>query len=138
MFAGTINVFYTFWVTLFGDFVGWTNPYGNVLGTFGNPNFVGSFLGISVSIYFAYAIRPQTTKPYRAIALVLIVIGWFEIKESSAIQGIVVGAGGMALVLFLYLRSRCRTIFVPLIYFFIVSGPASTPPFKRLDISPIS
>ena len=138
MFAGTINVFYTFWVTLFGDFVGWTNPYGNVLGTFGNPNFVGSFLGISVSIYFAYAIRPQTTKPYRAIALVLIVIGCFEIKESSAIQGIVVGAGGMALVLFLYLRSRCRTIFVPLIYFFIVSGLGIIALLGALQKGPLS
>ena len=138
MFAGTINVFYTFWVTLFGDFVGWTNPYGNVLGTFGNPNFVGSYLGISVSIFFAYAIRPQTTMRYRAITLLLIVIGWVEIRESSAIQGIVVGAGGMALVLFLYLRSRCQTVFIPLIYSFIVSGLGIAAVLGALQKGPLS
>ncbi len=56
LFAGLINLIYCGWVILFGDFIGWNNPYGNILGTFGNPNFIGAFLGIFVSAYTAYAI----------------------------------------------------------------------------------
>jgi hypothetical protein len=44
--AGLVNVIYCLWVILFGDFIPWNNPYGNILGTFGNPNFIGAFLGL--------------------------------------------------------------------------------------------
>jgi hypothetical protein len=43
--AGFVNVIYCGWVIAFGDFIPWNNPYGNILGTFGNPNFIGAFLG---------------------------------------------------------------------------------------------
>ena len=36
--AGVVNAIYSLWVISFGDFIGWNNPYGNILGTFGNPN----------------------------------------------------------------------------------------------------
>ena len=39
--AGSVNVVYALWVMAFGDFIGWSNPYGNLLGTLGNPNFIG-------------------------------------------------------------------------------------------------
>jgi hypothetical protein len=44
--AGAVNVVYCTWVIAFGDFIPWNNPYGNILGTFGNPNFIGAFLGL--------------------------------------------------------------------------------------------
>ena len=59
IFAGVVNLVYCGWVILFGDFIGWSNPYGNILGTFGNPNFIGAFLGIFLSAYVAYAISPK-------------------------------------------------------------------------------
>ena len=31
-FAGSINVLYCGWVLAFGDFIGWNNPYGDILG----------------------------------------------------------------------------------------------------------
>ena len=54
--TGTVNVLYCGWVVFFGDFIGWSNPYGNILGLFGNPNFIGAFLGIWISSTIAYFI----------------------------------------------------------------------------------
>ena len=44
--AGAVNLVYAYWVITFGDFIPWNNIYGNLLGTLGNPNFIGSFFGI--------------------------------------------------------------------------------------------
>ncbi len=122
MAAGFVNAIYSLWVTLFGDFIGWTNPYGNILGTFGNPNFVGAFLGIFATVLFAYLIKPDLGVPLRIGAGITLLITFFEIRESSAIQGVVVGAGGIALVGFYFLRSRFKSALVPAIYSLAVSG----------------
>jgi hypothetical protein len=43
---GLINVIYCAWVILFlVTSYRWNNPYGNILGLFGNPNFISAFLG---------------------------------------------------------------------------------------------
>jgi hypothetical protein len=104
--AGTINILYCFWVILFGDFVGWDNPYGNILGTLGNPNFIGAFLGIVFSSLFALVIDSNSSRKVRFFALGLLPVCAFEIIDSSAIQGRVVAVFGSSIVLFLYLRSR--------------------------------
>jgi hypothetical protein len=122
MAAGFINVYYSLWVTAFGDFIGWTNPYGNILGTFGNPNFVGAFLGIFATVLFAYLIKPDMSTPLRIGAGLTLLITFFEIKESHAIQGVVVGAGGIAVVGFYFLRSKFKSALVPAIYSLAISG----------------
>jgi len=122
MAAGFINAYYSLWVTVFGDFIGWSNPYGNILGTFGNPNFVGAFLGIFATVLFAYLLKPDLSAPLRIGAAITLLVTFFEIKESHAIQGVVVGAGGIALVGFYYLRSKFKSVLVPAIYSVVVSA----------------
>lgn len=114
LFAGLINVIYCGWVILFGDFIGWSNPYGNILGTFGNPNFIGAFLGIFVSAYTAYAIGPRKSNVWKWSLLIVVPLTLFEIVDSSAIQGRVVAAGGLALVVFSYLKFRVNKLFLAL------------------------
>jgi O-antigen ligase len=114
--AGLINVFYCFWVIVFGDFIGWSNPYGNILGTFGNPNFIGAFLGIFVSVFAAYLLAPGLDIKIRIGGALIILVALFEIKDSNAIQGIVVSAGGFAIVLFFFIRSRTKSLVPILIY----------------------
>lgn len=103
--AGIINVIYCFWALTFGDFIGWNNPYGNILGTFGNPNFIGAFLGIFISVYLAYALISRS-KIFKLSLAVVVPLTTYEIIESNAIQGRVVGAFGVAVVLFFWIRSR--------------------------------
>ena len=110
LFAGGIaNVAYCLWALLFGDFIGWNNPYGNILGTFGNPNFIGAFLGIFISALLAYVVQPGISWKYRALAAITIVVGLFEIKKSHAIQGLVVSAAGFAIAGFYFVRSRVKS-----------------------------
>ena len=55
--VGVVNVIYCGWAIIFGDFVAWNNPYGNILGTFGNPNFIGAFLGLFAASLVAYSFK---------------------------------------------------------------------------------
>jgi hypothetical protein len=116
LIAGAVNVVYSLWVIIFGDFVGWSNPYGNILGTFGNPNFIGAFLGIFASILFAYSIKPNLKLRYRISLTLVLLVTFIEINSSNAIQGIVVAAGGISLVGFYFLRSKFKSNVIPAIY----------------------
>ena len=113
-FAGVINILYCLWVISFGDFIGWRNPYGNILGTLGNPNFIGAFLGMFIATYFAYGISAQSSKRFKYSMILVLPITAFEIVDSHAIQGRVVGAAGFALVGFFYIRSKFKTPFLAL------------------------
>jgi hypothetical protein len=110
--AGLVNLIYCLWVIIFGDFVGWNNPYGNILGTLGNPNFVGSFLGIIFSAAFAEIFNNKSAKNRRVIAGLILPVCGLEIIYSHAIQGRVVAAFGLALVLFLVLRSKLNKFYL--------------------------
>jgi len=116
LIAGGINVAYSLWVILFGDFIGWNNPYGNILGTFGNPNFIGAYLGIFASILFAYIIKPNLKLVYRVALTFVLLISFVEIRSSHAIQGIVVAGGGMSLVGLFFLRSKFKSNIIPALY----------------------
>jgi hypothetical protein len=111
-----VNVAYGAWTITFGDFVSWNNPYNRILGTFGNPNFIGAFLGIFASVLVAYLLTPGTKIAVRLVGIVILVATFLEIKSSQAIQGIVVSGGGIALVIFYYLRSKFTKWAIPFIY----------------------
>ena len=110
IFAGIVNMLYCLWVIAFGDFIGWSNPYGNILGTFGNPNFIGSFLGIFFSVVLAYGVSSESPKWLKALLLPILGLISFVIVDSSAIQGRVVAALGTGLVLFFLIRSKFNLI----------------------------
>lgn len=135
--AGIINVAYCLWAIAFGDFIGWNNPYGEILGTFGNPNFIGAFLGMFLAAYFGYAISSETKKYFRYSALVVLPVVAFEIVESRAIQGRVVGAAGLAIVGFFYLRSRFKPV-VTLIYVLSCSLAGAFALMGALQIGPLA
>jgi O-antigen ligase len=107
--AGIANVAYCLWAIAFGDFIGWNNPYGNILGTFGNPNFIGAFLGIFITALTAYVVQPKTSWKVRGLALIIVAAGLFEIKKSHAVQGLVVSAAGFSIIGFYLIRSRFKS-----------------------------
>ena len=137
IFAGVVNIIYCGWVILFGDFIGWNNPYGNILGTFGNPNFIGAFLGIFISAYVAYAISPKRSNLWRWSLLLVVPITLFEIIDSNAIQGRVVAAGGLALVAFSYLRFKVGRAVLGL-YSLGISALGVMAVFGALQIGPLT
>jgi len=108
--AGVVNVLYCGWVLAFGEILSWNNPYGNILGTFGNPNFIGAYLGIFVTVWLAFAIAPGTHKFFKIASLFLLPLASIEIVLSHAIQGRVLMLAGFGLVGFFWLRARFRNI----------------------------
>jgi hypothetical protein len=104
--AGFVNVLYCGWTIAFGDFVPWNNPYGNILGTFGNPNFIGAFLGIFAAALIAYILKPGTSLAIRITSSLIFLITVYEIIDSNAIQGRVVVAAGLGIVGFYLVRSK--------------------------------
>lgn len=120
--AGLINVIYCAWVILFGDFLSWNNPYGNILGLFGNPNFISAFLGIFITTILAGVVAPKTSWKYRVAGLLVALVAFYEVVDSNAIQGIVVTAGGMAIVGFFAVRAYLKSGIVTSAYAISVLG----------------
>ena len=108
LIAGAVNIIYCAWAIAFGDFIGWSNPYGNILGLFGNPNFIGAFLGMFITGSVAFAFSSHFAWKYRIAFIALGLIALYEIKESHAVQGLVVTGAGLAMIGFYLVRSRTK------------------------------
>jgi hypothetical protein len=102
-----VNVAYGLWVLFFGDFLGWQNNYGALLGTFGNPNFISSFLGMGFSLVLALTIKSNTRlRIGLLLALPLIAV---QLHESKSLQGIIVAVLGVWVVTFFWIRSKTQS-----------------------------
>lgn len=120
--AGTINVIYAIWVLAFGDFIGWSNPYGNLLGTLGNPNFIGSFFGMFAALLFTYVVAEKESKFKRISAVVLLPLVFVGIIQSHAVQGKVLFISGAAIVGFYFLRDKFQSQYVSLSYLLLAAS----------------
>ena len=104
--AGIVNVIYCLWAWQVGDFIPWSNPYKTILGTLGNPNFIGAFLGMFVSITLAIILQSKLDIKWRIAGSLLMALAFLEIRQSHAVQGVVVSAAGIAVVLFYFIKSK--------------------------------
>ena len=107
--AGIVNLIYGAWVAFFGDFIAWNNIYGNLLGTFGNPNFMGSFLGMLFGVILAYTISPSLDFKFRIVGFLLLGLTFFEITQTSAVQGVVLSGGAIFLCGFFWIWKKLRS-----------------------------
>ena len=108
LISGAVNILYAAWAITFGDFIGWSNPYGNILGLFGNPNFIGAFLGMFITGSVAFAFSSHFAWRYRVAFIALGIIALYEIKNSHAVQGLVVTGAGLAMIGFYIVRSKTK------------------------------
>jgi hypothetical protein len=133
LYVGYVNLAYCLWVIIFGDFIPWNNPYGNILGTFGNPNFIGAFLGIFFGVQLAFGLAKETSKRFKLALIVLLPLTLAEIIASHAIQGRVLAALSVSIICFFYLKSKVGIAPV-LVYLFsvtLVGGLALAGAFQR-------
>jgi hypothetical protein len=136
--AGLVNVAYVGWVIVFGDFLSWSNPYGNVLGTFGNPNFIGAFLGIFAASLIAFILKPGTSLVIRLASITIFFITIYEIIDSSAIQGRVVVAVGLGIVGFYLVRSRFQMVLAQMAYVAVMAIGGAFALLGALQIGPLT
>ena len=136
--AGVVNVIYCGWVILFGDFVPWNNPYGNILGTFGNPNFIGAFLGLFAASLVAYSFKSGLHIAIRVLSVIIFGISVIEIIDSSAIQGRVVVAAGLAIVGFYLVRSKSTGALFQVGYVVVISIGGIFALLGALQVGPLT
>jgi hypothetical protein len=136
--AGVVNVIYCGWVIVFGDFVPWNNPYGNILGTFGNPNFIGAFLGLFAASLVAYSFKSGLHIAIRVLSVIIFGISVIEIIDSSAIQGRVVVAAGLAIVGFYLVRSKFNSAMFQVGYVVVISVGGVFALLGALQIGPLT
>ena len=136
--AGLVNVIYCSWVILFGEFIPWNNPYGNILGTFGNPNFIGAFLGLFAASIVAYSLKQGTTIAVRLGVLVLFFVTLYAIVDSNAIQGRVVVAAGLGIVGFYLVRSKFEAFITQAVYLLFLGIVGTFALLGALQIGPLT
>ena len=136
--AGFVNVVYCSWVILFGEFIPWNNPYGNILGTFGNPNFIGAFLGLFAASMVAYSLKKGTSVAVRVGVLVLFLVTLYSIIDSHAIQGRVVVVAGLGIVGFYLVRSKFEAIIAQVVYVLFIGIAGTFALLGALQIGPLT
>lgn len=122
MIAGVVNVVYCLFVSFGYDFFTWNNPYKSVLGTFGNPNFIGAFMGIFFTLLIVQVLNPDNRLKSKIITILLIPPTIYVIHLSSALQGILVSAFGLLFTIFFLLRSQKKFFNLSWIYLCLLSG----------------
>ncbi len=138
LLAGLINVLYCGWVLAFGDFLSWNNPYGNILGTFGNPNFIGAFLGMFFTAWVALLLSKSTSKNFRIASIFVLPLTALEIYLSRAIQGRVLMVGGTSVVIFFWIRFRYQSKILLLAYSLITAVGAGFALAGALQLGPLT
>jgi hypothetical protein len=136
--AGIANVVYGVWTVAFGDFIGWANPYGNLLGTLGNPNFAGSFLGMFSALLFAVIFSPSFTRSYKFFVAGLLPITFFCIMQTEAVQGKVLFVVGCGISIFFYLRHKTHSWTTPALYTLLSGVVSSFALMGALQIGPLT
>ena len=134
--AGAINLIYCLWVIAFGDFLSWQNQYGNILGTFGNPNFSGSFLAMVTTSICAYLFKPNLDKKVRIILVGVVFVGVFEVYKSQALQGRVLLVFGLGFLFLLLILKKHKLL--PLIYLTVVAVVAVVAVMGTLQKGPLA
>ena len=138
LWAGGINIIYCAWVLAFGDFVGWENPYGKILGLFGNPDFISAYLGIFISVALARIFQPKSSNFIKVLLGIASLVALFEIRKSHAIQGLAVTAAGAVIVIFFVVRARFVSIRWTGIYVAIVSSLGLLSVLGAFQIGPLT
>ena len=116
----------------------WQNPYSPVVGTFGNPNFMGAFLGIGFAFAAAYLVSKRSNLKVRLLALSYLLIGGFDILKSDAQQGLIVAAASIGLVVYFLIKHYVPNKSVHITYLAISFLLGLTALFGTLQKGPLS
>ena len=114
--ASAFNVVYSIAASNGFDLFTWSNPYKSVLGTFGNPNFIGAFMGMFATVLFVQLFSNFSSRRHLIFIFISIVFTVYVILLTNALQGILVAAFGFSFSLYFYLRSSARFSKVSLLY----------------------
>jgi len=136
--AGILNVSYCLLSIAGIELIPWNNIYNTILGTLGNPNFIGAFLGMFAVWVLAYIVAEAQSRKIQISGFAIISLTFYEILKSHAIQGVVVFAIGASIVLWMKIRSTFKHHIIEYLFLsgVIVSGVFAV--LGALQIGPLT
>jgi hypothetical protein len=138
IFSGVINVILCLLELMGINLFGFNNIYHHILGTFGNPNFISSFLGIFISSYLVLIFKKNISVYYRISALVLLPLAFYEIVTSKSIQGIFVTGIGIGIAGFFLVKEFLKKTYFQIIYLTLTASVGLTAVLGALQIGPLA
>ncbi len=103
-------------------FTEFENDFGVLPSTLGNPNFLSSFLAISIVGILSWFFHPQTLTTWKPLAIFQVIVSLWIIGKTQSIQGFVALALGVAvLILFSVKKFFPKSIFL-LVSVFVMVG----------------
>jgi O-antigen ligase len=109
--AGSVNLLLSVFNIMGQDLLTWQNPNLLLLGTLGNTNFVGSFLGIYFTLCISMIFFIRLNKVQLFALLMISALTFYAILRTNALQGIIVSGLGTLIVLGFYIKSRFSKIY---------------------------
>jgi O-antigen ligase len=137
MFIGTLTISAYGFLQNFGyDFVEWSNPYSPVIGTVGNPNFMGALLAILSMTLLPVIFIKSTKKIYKIGMVFFISFNFIVTFFTNALQGILIFVfGSILFLLFVLLQKFKKLGLIGLTFFFIIAIVAVLGIFQRGPLS---
>jgi O-antigen ligase len=120
LIAGALSIAYGLLQAVGADPIEWVNQYSPVIGFLGNPNFESSFVGFSGVLAFGFIIAQGLNAALRSAYVAYLVLAVFVIIKTDSQQGLLVLAGGIAIVSMIWIsRSKFKFVTKPAL---ILSG----------------
>jgi O-antigen ligase len=120
LIAGAFSIAYGLLQVVGADPIEWVNQYSPVIGFLGNPNFESSFVGFSGVLAFGFIIAQGLNAALRSAYVAYLVLAVFVIIKTDSQQGLLVLAGGIAIVSMIWIsRSKFKFVTKPAL---ILSG----------------
>jgi O-antigen ligase len=104
--VGFIVGFYGFIQHFKVDFIKWNNPYNSVLSTLGNPDFAAAVMAIFLVLAFGLVINSSKSKMVRIWSALNVLLLLVTILFSQVRQGLLAGAAGIAVIVYIWLHQR--------------------------------
>lgn len=115
--AGGLNVVVCLLAISGNEIFVWDNPSKSIMGTFGNSNFIGAFLGMFSALVFIYLVVNLGNIKAILGSVALLAATLYVIDRTNALQGLVVFFMMGFLTIYFALRSRTKFTFVSKAYF---------------------
>lgn len=136
--AGMINVVYCALSIVGIELIPWNNIFNTILGTFGNPNFVGAFLGLFATYLFCSFFNENYNLKLKTFNFAILLLTFYEITVSKAVQGLVVFVIGLMTVAFFFIRAKSQSKFILGLYSTLVLLISFLSTLGALQIGPLA
>ena len=122
--AGFLNVVVSILSSTGNEVFTWNIPENSIVGTFGNSNFIGAFMGMFVGVLCVLFVATIGNWRNMTFVSISIVLALYVVFLSDALQGLLISLTSFAIVIFFYLRANLN--FKLLTNTYVILGSVTT------------